>query len=162
MTISSRSTLLLVLLLLSCATTLGACSPASDQDPLRSVPAEECAPACVPASGPGLSGPSVCYDGCNYCRCTASGPRDCTRALCEDIGTGPMLLPWEQCAPACTALPDGDYFPDHTGPSGCYDGCNACLCSTEGLTYCTARACPPETDMGVDQGQGGGASDQGP
>ena len=158
---NTSSAFVLALMLLASATTVGACNTSSDQDPLRSVPAMECAPACVPASGPGISGPSVCFDGCNYCRCTASGPRDCTAALCLDAGSGLTLVPWEQCAPACTAFPADVYFPDHTGPSACYDGCNACLCYAHGLDFCTARSCPSEEDMGVDQGDDGGAADQG-
>jgi len=160
--VNTRESLVLSLLLLVCATAGGACSPSSDGDPLRSVPAMECAPACFPRSTPGLSGPSVCYDGCNYCRCTASGPRDCTDARCLDAGSGPTLLPWAQCSTLCTAIPAGNYFPDHEGPSACYDGCNACLCSTDGLVHCTLRGCPPDEDAGVDQGNDQGAVDQGP
>lgn len=157
---SSLSASTLSFLLFACAGTLVACRSSGDEGPLRSVPASECAPACVPASGAGLAGPSVCFDGCNYCRCTASGPRDCTTAMCLDAGRQLTYLPREQCDPSCTAVPGGLYFPDHTGPSVCYDGCNACLCTSEGLVHCTQRACPP--DMGVDQGADSGTVDQGP
>ncbi|MCA9532307.1 MAG: hypothetical protein KC593_01460 [Myxococcales bacterium] len=151
----------ILLLLLTLAASLGACRSEGDEDPLRPLPAAECAPACVPATGPGISGPSICFDGCNYCQCTASGPRNCTAAYCPD-GGWPTLVPWEQCAPACGAFPDGVEFVDYTGPSACYDGCNACLCTSAGVSSCTARACPPDEDMGVETPADAGTTDQGP
>lgn len=49
--------------------------------------AAECAPACGPLTEPAPSGvydgPSACYDGCNWCVCTAAGPSACTARLCD-------------------------------------------------------------------------------
>ncbi|MCA9579311.1 MAG: hypothetical protein R3B40_25945 [Polyangiales bacterium] len=69
---------------------LSGCTSEPNQDPFEPRPAEECAPACVPASTLGLSGPSICFDGCNYCQCTASGPAHCTASACLDAGSEPL------------------------------------------------------------------------
>jgi hypothetical protein len=64
----------------------------------------------------------------------------------EDLGIGESesYLPPSMC-PACVMepappAPPPSYNPDFV----CYDGCNWCYCTAEGLVFCTARGCSPD------------------
>lgn len=62
-----------------------------DVDGSELLPAEMCAPACSPAPyGPPLwvDSESLCYDGCNWCACTADGPMNCTARDCSALDAG--------------------------------------------------------------------------
>ena len=80
-------------LLLTCV--LGACNsssstPASDGGVDSGyLPAEMCAPECTAPPEPlppGYDRETTCYDGCNWCHCSADGPIDCTARACFDAG----------------------------------------------------------------------------
>ncbi len=58
----------------------------------------------------------------------------------SDLGTGDpdSFLPPSMCA-ECVAGPDAP--PGFDAELACYDGCNWCYCTADGLVSCTARAC---------------------
>ncbi|MEZ4392492.1 MAG: hypothetical protein R3A48_15495 [Polyangiales bacterium] len=84
-------------------------------------------------------------DGCNTCRCDASGLLLCTTLGCIDAGP-----------PGC-ALPGGGVCPrGRSCPLG--DGCNSCSCGLDGVLACTGVVCadagPPGCLIASDCGEG--------
>lgn len=92
--------------------------------------------ACAPGTG--------CFDGCNECRCVASGAWECTDRACVDAEPPPP--------PPCPAYapPNGTYCPGEgafcTYPNGCggnlYASCTGGVWRTK-ADPCTTPLCPP-------------------
>jgi len=108
-------------------------------------------------------------DGCNSCSCMSDGTVGCTLMAClGDSGWPPPAADASLDAPIDGAPADLAAAPDEAGRAdvtavdagkdavaGCAwggetippgqslsDGCNTCVCSTNGTLACTARACP--------------------
>ena len=70
----------------------------------------------------------------------------------SDLGTGgpESYLPpssCSECVESAEAAPPG-----FDAALACYDGCNWCYCTAEGLVSCTARFCGGDAEVGGDAG----------
>lgn len=132
-----------IFVLASCATLAGC--PTTNQ-PITPIAKAACGCADTPsAPPPGYDRETSCFDGCNWCVCTADGLARCTAVGCVDAGaldagTPRAPLPREACG--CEGGPPPP--PGMDPATTCYDGCNWCTCTAEGLANCTARACWPD------------------
>ena len=65
----------------TCAT-LAACSPSSGAAVSAPLAREACGCTEGPPPPPGMDPATTCYDGCNWCTCTADGLVNCTARSC--------------------------------------------------------------------------------